>query len=303
MLDLCFLGTGGSIPMPNRALASLYIRVDGRSILLDCGEGTQIGIMRLGWGFRCIDALLLTHFHADHCSGIPGFLLALAKAGREEPLHIYGPYGLQRVIDGLRVIAPQLPYHLILHELPMTETSFSAIGLDIRAFPLDHGIPCLGYAFSLKRMPEFDPDKARKLQVPVEMWKILQHGSSVLVNGRTVLPAEVQKGERKGISFTYASDTRPTESILSNAFRTDLLILEGMYGEEDKLPLAMKNHHMLFRESATLARDAQAAHLILTHFSTSMETPEESLPNAVDIFPSTECATDGMCISLSFPDP
>ena len=76
-----------------------------------------------------------------------------------------------------------------------------------------------------------------------------------------------------------------------------------MYGEEDKLPLAMKNHHMLFRESATLARDAQAAHLILTHFSTSMESPEESLPNAVDIFPSTECATDGMCISLSFPDP
>ena len=303
MLDLCFLGTGGSIPMPNRALASLYIRVDGQSILLDCGEGTQIGIMRLGWGFRCIDALLLTHFHADHCSGVPGFLLALAKAGREEPLHIYGPHGLQRVIDGLRVIAPQLPYPILLHELPMAGSSFSAIGLDIQAFPLDHGIPCLGYAFHLNRTPEFDPCKARALHIPIEMWKVLQHGTSVVVNGRSILPSEVQKGERRGISFTYASDTRPTESILSHAFNTDLLILEGMYGEEDKLPLAIKNHHMLFRESAALARDAQAARLILTHFSTSMETPEEYLPNATEIFPSTECATDGMCVSLSFPDP
>ena len=303
MLDLCFLGTGGSIPMPNRALASLYIRLDGRSILLDCGEGTQIGLMRLGWGFRCIDALLLTHYHADHCSGIPGFLLALAKAGRETPFHIYGPTGLQRVIESLRVIAPQLPYPIVLHEFPMSSSCFSVIGLEIHSFPLQHGIPCLGYSFHLNRLPEFDPVKARSLNIPVVQWKVLQHGTPVIIDGREIMPSEVQKAARKGISFLYASDTRPTDTIVENGFDMDLLILEGMYGEEEKYPLALKNHHMLFRESAALAVKANAKRLILTHFSTSMETPEDLLPNAQAVFPETSCATDGMCLSLAFPEP
>lgn len=300
MLDLCFLGTGGSIPLPNRALASLYIRHEGRAILLDCGEGTQIGIMRLGWGFRCIDTLLLTHYHADHCSGVPGFLLALAKAGREEPLHIYGPAGLRRVIEGLRVIAPQLPYSLLLHELPMDVSHFDACGLHIRSFPLHHGMPCLGYHFTLNRLPEFDPVRARELQIPISLWKVLQHGEDVTVGETVFHPADVQKGSRKGISFLYASDTRPVPIISAMGENTDLMILEGMYGEEDKLPLAHKNHHMLFRESAALARDANTRRLILTHFSTSMEHPEEALEHALSVFPETTCASDGLCVTLKY---
>ena len=108
MIDLCTLGTGGTMPLPDRALASLYVRVGGRAVLVDCGEGTQIGIQRLSWGIQCIDAILLTHYHADHCSGLPGMLLAITKAGRTAPLHIYGPIGLERVVAGLRVIAPSL---------------------------------------------------------------------------------------------------------------------------------------------------------------------------------------------------
>ena len=302
MIDLCFLGTGGSIPMPDRALASLYIRVGGKAILLDCGEGTQIGIMRLGWGFRCIDALLLTHFHADHCSGVPGFLLAMAKAGRTEPLDIYGPVGLTQVISGLRVIAPQLPYPLRLHELSRERSNFSAIGLQITAFPLNHGIPCLGYFFSLHRLPAFDPEKARSLHIPLPLWKVLQHGESVEVGGRTVLPEEVRKEERKGLSFLYATDTRPVPDITELGKNCDLMILEGMYGDDDKLPQAHKNHHMLFRESAALASQAQPGELILTHFSTSLEGPEAYLPQALAVFPHTRCATDGMCLTLRFPE-
>ena len=127
MIDLCTLGTGGSIPLHTRALASLYVRVQGRAFLLDCGEGTQMEIGRLGWGFLRIEALVLTHYHADHCSGVPGFLLALAKAGKTEPFAIYGPPGLRRVIEGLRVIAPQLPYALELHELPFGEAASAQV--------------------------------------------------------------------------------------------------------------------------------------------------------------------------------
>ena len=102
MLDLCTLGTGGTMPMPDRALAALYARVNGRAILIDCGEGTQVGVQKLGWGMQCIDGILISHFHADHCSGLPGMLLALTKAMRTEPLHIYGPVGLTQVVNGLR---------------------------------------------------------------------------------------------------------------------------------------------------------------------------------------------------------
>ena len=157
MIDLCTLGTGGTMPLPDRALASLYVRVGGRAVLVDCGEGTQIGIQRLSWGIQCIDAILLTHYHADHCSGLPGMLLAITKAGRTAPLHIYGPIGLERVVAGLRVIAPSLSCPIVLHEIIDDYSTFAAIGLTITPFPLRHEMPCIGYQFHLPRPALFDP--------------------------------------------------------------------------------------------------------------------------------------------------
>ena len=299
MLDLCTLGTGGTMPMPDRALSSLYARVNGRALLIDCGEGTQVGVQRLGWGMQCIDGILISHFHADHCSGLPGMLLALTKALRTEPLHIYGPVGLTQVVNGLRVIAPQLTFPVVLHELT-GQTEFELIGLKITAFPLDHGIPCLGWRLHLPRSAAFDPERARALNVPVPLWKALQRGEAVEAAGRTILPAEVTGPPRKGITVLYATDTRPVEAIPELGFRCDLMILEGMYGAEEKLPLAVRNHHMLYREAAALARDAEASRLLLTHFSTSIETPDEYLPNAQAVFPDTLTAQDGMTLTLQY---
>ena len=145
MIDLCTLGTGGAIPLPDRALSSLDLRVNGRCLLIDCGEGTQTQLRRLGWGFRCIDAVFITHYHADHCGGLPGFLLSMAKTGRTEPLAIYGPPGLDRLLSAVRFFCPQLPYPVELHELPLAESRFRVLGLDVTAFPLNHGVPCLGF--------------------------------------------------------------------------------------------------------------------------------------------------------------
>ena len=118
MLELCTLGTGGTLPLPDRALSSLYVRQNGRAMLIDCGEGTQVGIRKLGWGFRCIEDVLLTHYHGDHCTGLAGLLLSLEKAGKTEALRIWGPKGLKRVVEGLCVIVPPLSYPVLLHELP-----------------------------------------------------------------------------------------------------------------------------------------------------------------------------------------
>ncbi len=190
MLECCTLGTGGTLPIPDRALSSLYVRVNGQSLLIDCGEGTQVGIRRLGWGFKCLDGLLLTHYHGDHCTGLAGLLLSLEKAGREETFHIWGPKGLRRVVEGLCVIVPPLSYPVLLHELPPEGGEAELIGLKILAFPVDHGgIPCFGYRLCLPRSPAFDPEKARILNVPQQDWKRLQMGETLRIGMKKIRPS------------------------------------------------------------------------------------------------------------------
>ena len=303
MLEFCTLGTGGTLPIPDRALSSLYIRVNGRSLLIDCGEGTQVGIRRLGWGFRCLDGLLLTHFHGDHCTGLPGLLLSLEKAERDEPFHIWGPKGLKRVVEGLCIIVPQLRFPVILHELPPAGDWIEIIGLKIRAFPVDHGgIPCYGFRVTLPRSAAFDPERAKALHVPVQDWKRLQEGETVCAGGKTVRRSDVTGQERKGITFVFCTDTRPCETLKKYTLDSDLLILEGMYGTEEKRPQALKNHHMMFSEAAEIARMAEPAALLLTHFSTSVENPEEYLADAREIFANTWTAHDGETVTLRYPN-
>lgn len=303
MLEFCTLGTGGTLPIPERALSSLYVRVNGRSLLIDCGEGTQVGIRRLGWGFRCLDGMLLTHYHGDHCTGIAGLLLSLEKAGKDEPFHIWGPRGLKRVVEGLCVIVPQLSFPVMLHELPAEGGEVELIGLKIKAFPVDHGgIPCFGYRMALDRGAVFDPEKAKELNVPMKDWKRLQQGETVHVGLKRILPGDVTGAARKGITLVFSTDTRPCETLEKNCADADLLILEGMYGTEDKMPQAQKNHHMLFREAAELARKTMPGGLLLTHFSTSLEDPEEYLPETRTIFERTWAAKDGETVVMRYPE-
>ena len=243
------------------------MRVNGQSLLIDCGEGTQVGIRRLGWGFRCLDGLLLTHYHGDHCTGLAGLLLSLEKAGRDQPFHIWGPKGLKRVVEGLCVIVPPLSYTVLLHELPPEGGDAELIGLKIHAFPVDHGgIPCFGYRLVLER------------------------------------PEQVLGERRRGITLVFSTDTRPCETLEKNAQGADLLILEGMYGDEEKMPQALKNHHMIFPEAARIARKAEAGALLLTHFSTSLENPEQYLPEVRKIFEKTWAAKDGETVTMRYPE-
>ena len=302
MLELCTLGTGGTLPIPDRALSSLYIRVNGRGLLIDCGEGTQVGIRKLGWGFRCIDGLMMTHFHGDHCTGLAGLLLSLEKAGRDEPFHIWGPKGLKRVVEGLCIIVPPLSYPVLLHEMDAAGHETDIIGLKVRAFPVDHGgIPCFGFRVTLPRTAEFDPEKAKQLGVPMTEWKRLQSGESVRAGGKTIRPRDVTGAERKGITFVFCTDTRPCETLEKYSRDADLLILEGMYGSEDKRPQALKNHHMLFTEAAEIARKAQPGALLLTHFSTSLDDPESFLDETRTIFEKTWAAHDGETVTMRYP--
>ena len=275
MLDVCLLGTGGMMPLPNRWLTSLMLRYNGSSMLIDCGEGTQVAIREKGWSFHGLDVICFTHFHGDHISGLPGLLLSMGNAQRQQPVTLIGPRGLKRVVDSLRVIAPELPFELQYIEIEEKEEVFEINGYEIKAFRVNHNVICYGYNVNIKRAGKFMVEKAKEHNIPVQCWSLLQKGDVVIRDGVTYTPDMVLGPERKGIKLTYCTDTRPVQSIVENAAKSDLFICEGMYGEEDKIAKAKENKHMTFAEAATLAKEAEVGELWLTHYSPSLIHPEE----------------------------
>ncbi len=302
MLDIVLLGCGGTVPLKNRWLTACYLRCNGHAVLIDCGEGTQIAVKEAGVSLFAIDTICLTHYHADHVSGLPGLLLSLGNEGRTAPLSIYGPRGLQRIIDGLRVIAPELPFSLELHEFAQPQEIFSVGDLQFTAFGVQHTLPCYGYRVQLPRAGKFDPERARQNNIPLAVWSKLQKGSAVEWKGVTYYPRQAMGEPRKGISMVYCTDTRPTASLEAAAQNVDLLICEGMYGDDAKQDKALQTQHMTFSEAAALARDTNAKALWLTHYSPSLPEPEVFLPAAKSLFSHTECGYDGKRITLHFED-
>ena len=297
MLDVTLLGTGGMYPLPGRALTSLYLRYDGRAILIDCGEGTQIQIRKAGLRFKPIEAIFITHFHADHMAGLPGLLLTLGNEGRTEPLTMYGPKGLEETVNGLRAIFPELPFELQFREFGMeADSRVSVIGLDVDVFPADHGIDCLGYCMNLNRPGKFDAKAAREKGIPQTLWGRLQKGESV--DGFT--PEDVLGPARKGIRVLYCTDTRPVQGIVTYGSNADLMILEGMFGDREKQARAEASHHMMMQEAARLAAEANAKQLWLTHYSPATPEPEQFAEELKAIFEPSVLAQDGQQISLQF---
>ncbi len=302
MLEVVLLGCGGTRPLPGRWLTSCYIRHEGAAVLIDCGEGTQVALREAGVSAQKIDLLCLTHYHADHVSGLPGLLLTMGLDGRTEPLTIVGPAGLRRVVEGLRVIAPDLPFPIFQRELLQPEEQISAAGLEIDAFAVFHGIPCYGYRLQRKRAGKFDAAKAKANAVPMSVWSTLQKQERVSHDGVCYHQSMVLGAPRKGLSVTYCTDTRPTASLAAYAQDVDLLICEGMYGEDDKCEKAIENGHMLFSEAAKLAAKAHAKQLWLTHYSPALPDPEAFLPVAQAWFSDAVCGKDGMRTILRFEE-
>lgn len=302
MLDVCLLGTGGMMPLPYRWLTALMTRFNGSSLLIDCGEGTQIAIKEKGWSFKPIDVICFTHYHGDHISGLPGMLLTMGNADRREPLTLIGPKGLERVVTALRVIAPELPFPIQFQEIQGNEQVFEMNGYRLKAFKVNHNVLCYGYTLEIDRAGKFDPEKAKELGVPMPMWGQLQKGNTVEVDGQSFSPELVMGAQRKGIKLTYTTDTRPTESIALNAKGSDLFICEGMYGEKEKAKKAKEYKHMTFYEAAELAKKAQVKEMWLTHYSPSLTWPEEFMPDVKKIFPNSIAGKDGMSVELEFPE-
>lgn len=312
MLEITLLGTGGGMPMPKRHLSSMILSYNGRKILIDCGEGTQVSMRKLHTGFRSLDIILLTHFHGDHTFGLPGLLATIGNSERREPITIIGPAGLTDIMISVKRVIGYLPFDLNIVENPKGKMGLSMDSgilkimnkgkddLYLSIMNLEHSSQCFGYKLYIPRSPKFNPKKAREYNIPVEYWSKLQEGNSIEHNDEIFTPDMVLGEDREGIIFTYITDTRPNDDIIDFVRNSDILVCEGTYGDSEDEDKAIKNTHMTFKEAANLAKSANVGKLLLTHFSPSVDNPAQYREEAEKIFKNTLIGYDGFQDTIIF---
>lgn len=294
MLTVTLLGTGGTQPLPERALAALAVTVQGRTLLLDCGEGTQTALRRWGVSAYRLSHVLLTHYHGDHILGLPGLLQTLSSLGRTEPLTVVGPVGLEAVAAPIAALAGPLPFAVQWREAG-TEP-FEARPLTVTPFPLEHRVPCCGYALHLPRAGRFDPARAKAAGIPVALWRRLQAGETV--DG--FAPETVLGPPRRGLTVVYATDTRPCPSLLAAAQEADLLCMDATYADDADGDKAKLYGHATCRETGALAAEAGVRRLWLTHYSAAVTDLGPGLAAAQSAYPAAVAGTDGLRLELEF---
>ncbi|MBR6385494.1 MAG: ribonuclease Z [Ruminococcus sp.] len=304
MPEICLLGTGGMLPLKDRFLTGLYAEYGGKAILIDCGEGMQVAFGMHGLKMSKVEMILITHSHADHVTGLPGLLLSIGNCSRTAPLDIYMPESCENAVKNLMSVCGYLPYEVVIHTFSDNEPfSFKAEKIDpmltINTIPLKHSVECAGYNLILEKKPVFDPNKAKALGVPVQMWKKLHAGESLtLDDGKIISPDDVTGEKRPPVKITYVTDTLPLPEIIPFAENSELFVCEGMYGDLSKKQSMNEKGHMLMQDACELAKKANVKKLWLTHYSPAEKDPsvyEEELKN---IFPNVAVSTDGIKLNI-----
>lgn len=296
MMDLKLLGCGGTQPLPGRALSALGVTVGGRSLLIDCGEGTQTACRRWGLSMVKIDAILLTHYHGDHIFGLPGLWQTMAALGRTDPLVVAGPPGLEEVLEPFLRLAGPLPYALVPAVMTPDHRRLALLGGTVEAFRCVHRVPCCGYAFTLPRARRFDPARAVAAGIPRRLWGALQRGQEA----GGFFPDQVLGPPRRGLRLVYATDTRPCDALLEAAKGADLLCMDATYPDDTDLDKARLYGHATCREAGALAAAAGVRRLWLTHYSGAVTDPAAGLAAARTLFPAARAGEDGLCLTLHF---
>ena len=298
-IDVIFLGTGGSLPTKERGLPAVAMRREGEIFLFDCGEGTQRQMMHAGLGFNRSMSIMISHLHGDHILGLPGLLQTMSSLIRDKPLDLYGPEGISNYLASLRrTLGLAVNFPVRVTELTPGQ-EISKNGYKIKTAKAMHDITCLAYGVvETERPGRFHPEKAKRLGVPEgPLWKQLQMGKEVKVEGKIVTPHQVIEKPRPGLKIVYAIDTRPSEEVKALAKEADLLMHDGGFAE-DRRDKAKEYFHSTAREAAKVAKAARVRKLALVHISAVTRDDSILLRQARSVFKATLVPKDLMVISL-----
>jgi ribonuclease Z len=298
-MRLVFLGTGGSIPAPNRNVSATAVQIASEILLFDCGEGTQRQFMMSSASFMKVQRIFITHFHADHFLGIPGMIQSMNFSGRDKPLDIFGPLGMIDIMRNLLRVgyfSPSFDVHV--YEVHGGE-AVKFPGYDVEVVEVDHNVPALGYILKGEDRPgRFNVEMARELGVPEgPMFRSLQQGKSVRVGKRMVKPDMVLGEMRSGIRIAFSGDTRPCERLIEAAMGADVLVHEAT-ADSSLEARANEFGHSTAKGAATVAVKAKVAALYLNHISNRYEDPSVLESEAQQIFPKTKVVEDLMVVTV-----
>lgn len=285
-LELIFLGTGGSWPTVQRNVTSIALKKDGKVILFDCGEGTQRQIQKSSLSYMQISEIFISHFHGDHFLGLSGLLQTMQLNDRKEPVHIYGPQGMDELAVKLVTLGYFRPaFPIFSHEVYDKDTlSFDDYSIDV--LQTDHGVPSLSYRFREPNRPgKFNKPKALELGVPEgPLFSKLQRGNVVeLSDGKKIYPRMVLGSPRPGRTVVYSGDTKPVDSMISFAKNADVLVHEATF-DESLQERANDYGHSTAKQAAEIASKAKVDILVLTHISPRYLSVKQLKKEAESVF-------------------
>jgi len=304
-MKVTFLGTSGAVPTTERNPSALAVEREGDRLLFDCGEGTQRQMMRYGTGFD-VEHIFVTHLHGDHVLGLPGLAQTLDFQGRETPLAVHAPSGTRQQLERLLNAVGRPSYPVRITQVDAGDVVLAREEYEVRAVSVDHRSVAVGYALvETERKGRFDRQKAeQELGIPPgPKYSTLHAGEPVEHDGRTIEPAEVVGEPRPGRRLVYTGDTRPTAGVVEAAEDADLLIHDGTFGEDHR-QRARETAHSTAREAGSVAADAGAKRLALTHISSRYAGRAETLEaEAAERFDGRVFVPDdGTQVSVPYPD-
>ncbi|OPY31839.1 MAG: Ribonuclease Z [Methanomassiliicoccales archaeon PtaU1.Bin124] len=292
-MELLFLGTGGSVPTPDRNTMALALRNGQHMLLFDCGEGTQRQFMRSRFSFMRLDRVFITHMHGDHFLGVLGLVQSMNFSGRERPLELFGPKGIEDVARQSVMLGHfELCFPLYWRELVPGDVVHGD-GYSVTAVPTSHLPHSLGYVYEEDERPgRFDPQKAKEMGVPEgPMFSRLQDGRPVVVEGRTITPDQVMGPPRKGMKMAYSGDTLPDKRFIQAAKGSDAMVHEATT-DSSLQEKANQYMHSTARQAAEAASQAEARRLFLVHISGRYEDTSSLLNEAREVFPESYLPND-----------
>lgn len=295
-INITFLGTGAAVPSLKRRHAAILFHYGADYFLFDCGEGTQLQMEKARVSPMKLSRIFITHWHADHFSGILPMLESLHLSRRKEPLYVYGPEA-SRFIDALI----ELSYWGIgfevkardVNEDEEVEKLIDNEKYEIFSIRVEHSVPTVGYCFKEKDHWNIDVKKAKKFGLEGKQLKVIKSKGRITVGNKTVRLEQIAT-KKEGRKIVYSGDTVPCRQLFEMAKGADILIHDGTFIE---LPDVERPHSSAI-EVAKLAKKYKVKKLILTHLSRRYRTNKEVLDAVKPIFKNVIVAEDLMKITL-----